>query len=244
MKKTEYKDLLRDDLDFEEAKKIQTTISYEISKLDLSKEYLRQEDCKIVVGADVHYYRKELVEWGIACAVFWDLANKKVIETSFATMEIKIPYKPGFLGFREAKIINQAIQDCNIKADLLMCDGHGIIHPRNFGEAVHLGLALNLPSVGVAKNPFIGFSNWRSLNRIKGEKSPIWLKDPNKNNLNNKLIGYAICLADSKKPVFISIGFKISLEKVIEIALATTLHHKQPEPLFLADKYAKAFTDK
>jgi deoxyribonuclease V len=244
MKKTHYKDLLRDDLDFEEAKKIQRNLSYEISRLDFIKDNLRQEDCKIVVGADVHYFKKEKVEWGVACAVFWDIDEKKVIETSFAEMRIKIPYKPGFLGFREAKIINQAIQDCKIKADLLMCDGHGIIHPRNFGEAVHLGLALNLPSLGVAKNPFIGFSNWKPLNRITGEKSPIWLKDPNTNNLNNKLIGYAICLADSKKPVFISIGFKVSLEVAIEIALATTLHHRQPEPLFLADKYAKTFNDK
>ncbi len=244
MKKTEYKDLLRDDLDFEEAKKIQINLSYEISKLDLNKENLRQEDCKIVVGADVHYYRKEQVEWGIACAVFWDTEKKRIIETSFAKMKIKIPYKPGFLGFREAKIINQAIQDCKINADLLMCDGHGIIHPRNFGEAVHLGLALNLPSLGVAKNPFVGFSNWKALNRKKGEKSPIWLKDPNSNDLNNRIIGYAICLADSKKPVFVSIGFKVSLEAVIEIALTTTLRHRQPEPLFLADKYAKAFKDK
>ena len=163
MKKTAYKDLLRDDLDFKEAKKIQTILSYEILKLDLSKEYLRQEDCKVVVGADVHYFKREKVEWGVACAVFWDIDQKKMIETSFATMKIRIPYKPGFLGFREAKIINQAIQDCKIKADLLMCDGHGIIHPRNFGEAVHLGLTLNLPSLGVAKNPFIGFSNWKAF---------------------------------------------------------------------------------
>lgn len=244
MTKRDYSDLLRDDLDFETAEKIQIKYSRELSENADKDEDLIAKHCRVVVGTDVHYFQKGKSEWGIACAVFWDIERKKIIESSFAQKEIHIPYKPGFLGFREARVIAQAIRNKKVKADLLMCDGHGIIHPRYFGEAVHIGLALDLPSIGVAKNPFIGFSNWQSLDKIKGSKAPIWLKDPVKKQLDNKVIGYAICLADLRKPIFLSTGIKISLKAAINITLATTKDHRQPQPLYLAHKFAKEFKEK
>jgi deoxyribonuclease V len=244
MTKRDYRDLLRDDLDFETAEKIQNKHCRELSENVDKDGELIENQCKVVVGTDVHYFQKEKSEWGIACAVFWDIEKKKIIDSSFAETEIQFPYKPGFLGFREAKVIVQAIQMSKVKADLLMCDGHGIIHPRFFGEAVHIGLAIDLPSLGVAKNPFVGFSNWQSLDKIKGAKTPIWLKDPGKNQSNNKIIGYAICLADLRKPIFLSTGIKISLETAINLALATTKDHRQPQPLYLAHKFTKDFLKK
>ncbi|MEJ2293910.1 MAG: endonuclease V, partial [Candidatus Lokiarchaeota archaeon] len=239
MTEKDYRELLRDNLDFETAEKLQIKYSHELLQSVDKNEKLTEKQFKVVVGTDVHYFQKEKSEWGTACAVFWDIGTNKVIDSSFAQSEIRFPYKPGFLGFREAKIIVQAIQRSKTKANLLMCDGHGIIHPRFFGEAVHIGLALNLPSLGVAKNPFIGFSNWPSLDRIKGAKTPIWLKDPGKNQSDNKIIGYTICLADLRKPIFLSTGIKISLENALNIALATTKDHRQPQPLYLAHKAAK-----
>jgi len=244
MIKEEYKELLRDDLDFFTAEKIQLKYSNELSQISAITDDIIDKDFNIIAGVDVHYLKLQKKELGIACAIYWDVSKKKVIESSFAKTEIKIPYKPGFLGFREVKVITQAIRESKIQADLLMCDGHGIIHPRRFGEAVHLGLTLDLPSMGIAKNPFIGFSSWKSLEKIKGAKTPIWLRDPQSHSSNNKILGYAICLADSKKPVFISIGYKISIEKAISIALETTDIHRQPEPLFLADKLAREFKKK
>jgi len=238
-KKSPYKDLLRDDFDFKTAERLQIKYSKISSEISNQSQSLVESDFKIVVGVDVHYFKKS--ERGIACAIFWDKDKKKVIDSSYATMKINMPYKPGFLGFREAKIISHAIRESKIKADLLMCDGHGIIHPRFFGEAVHLGFALQIPSLGVAKNPFIGFSSWKSMERIRGKKTPIWLEDPNHNNSNNTIIGYAICLADSKKPVFVSTGYRISLQTSIKLTLSTTTSNRQPEPLFLADKYARSF---
>ena len=241
MNKIVFRELLRDDIDFDTAKKIQEKYQHLSVNMWQNHIDLKKENCKIVVGTDVHYYKKGVKEFGIACAVFWDVDKEEIIDCSFSEMEIKFPYKAGYLGFREAKIISQAIKYSKIKADLLMCDGHGIIHPRNFGEAVHLGLTLNISSLGIAKNPFIGFSNWKNLKKIKGSKTPIWFSDPKVQPSNNRILGYAICLANSKKPVFLSIGFKISLEDAIEIALKTSIDHKQPEPLFFADKYAREF---
>ena len=241
MIKEAYRELLRDDLDFDAAENLQLKYMHQLAQETQNCEYLIREDCKIVVGVDVHYIRKVQKEWGIACAVFWNIDKKKIMESSFSEMEIKFPYKAGFLGFREIKVMVQAIQKSKFKADLLMCDGHGIIHPRCFGEAVHIGLVLDIPSMGIAKKPYIGFSNWKTLERLKGEKTPIWLKDPKLERLNNRLLGYAICLTDSKKPVFVSSGYKLSIEDAIAIALDTTIQHRQPEPLVLADKNARKF---
>ena len=112
-----------------------------------------------------------------------------------------------------------------------MCDGHGFIHPRRFGEATHLGFALNLPTIGIAKNPFVGVSNWKNLEKKKGKTDPIYE--------NKDLLGYAICLTDNLKPVFISIGYEIDINLCIKIALYLTKNHRQPEPLYLADRLSR-----
>ena len=121
-----------------------------------------------------------------------------------------------------------------------MCDGHGKIHPKRFGEAVHLGVALNIPTIGIAKNPFIGYSSWNEIEKIKGNKLPIWAKDPNiSKESSNELLGYAVCLDNGLKPVFISEGYKVSLDFALEICLILSKGHKQPEPLHLADILSK-----
>ena len=122
-----------------------------------------------------------------------------------------------------------------------MCDGHGKIHPRRFGEAVHLGFALSIPTVGVAKNPFVGYSNWNEIKRFKGNKTPVWAKEPGfaTDKLSNELLGYAVCLKNNSKPIFISKGYKINLDMAVAICLATTKDHRQPEPLFLADHLSR-----
>jgi len=159
---------------------------------------------------------------------------------SFSKSAIKFPYISGFLGFRECSILVKAIEILPEIPDVIMCDGHGIIHPRRFGEAVQLGFALNIPSFGVAKNPFIGYSEWKSLERKLGKKTPIWAFNPKKTNTHSpELLGYAVCLNNAMKPIFISSGYNINLEVAIKIALKTTKKHQQPEPLYLADRLSR-----
>ncbi len=198
-----------------------------------------------VAGVDVSYYKKEKYEYGIACAVLWDLDKDKIENYYISRDRINFPYKAGFLGFRECKILSKVLLKLPKRPDLLMCDGHGKIHPRRFGEAVHLGLALNIPSMGIAKNPFIGYSEWKKLENNKGNKSPVWAKNPKEINQNslNEILGYAICLSDDLKPVFISEGNKISIEDALKICLETTKKHRQPEPLFLADSISRKELD-
>ena len=240
MKHSISRKLLQDKISFEEAKQLQIKCSAYSSKINAkSQNHFSKEQIQIIAAVDVAYFTKYEKEWGIACAVFWDRVQNRVLETNFALRPITFPYKAGFLGFREAQVISSALKTAKSQSDLLICDGHGLIHPRHFGEAVHLGFALNIPSFGIAKKPYIGYYNSSMLERIKGNKRPIWENNSSENDTTNKKLGYYICLADERKPVFVSVGYKINLETAVQISTELTINHRQPEPLYLADKLTK-----
>jgi deoxyribonuclease V len=234
-------ELLKSSYSFDEAKQLQ--IKYRSKIIEEQKDpdfFIEEKSIKYLIGVDISYYKRENQDYGIASAVLWNYKKQKMIETYFSGSIIDFPYKAGYLGYRENGLIAKAIKMSKITPDLLMCDGHGIIHPRRFGEATHLGVALNIPSMGVAKNPFFGFYDFQNLKRIKGTKSPIWREDPQEiSSKNNEKIGYAVILSNEKKPVFVSPGYKIRLEVALNIALNTTSEHRQPEPLFFADHLSR-----
>lgn len=225
-------ELIKQVLDIAEAKEIQVKFSSLLKKRDFEKLSLKSwKSIDKITAIDVSYFFKNDIEYGIACAILWDFNENKLIETQFYEDEIKFPYIPGYLGFREVPIMVNAFNKLTSKPNVILCDGHGMIHPRRFGEATHLGLALNIPSIGIAKNPFIGQSNWKSIERNKGNKRSI---------INNdELLGYAVCLANNRKPVFISTGYMIDIELALKVALYLTKNHRQPEPLFLADQKSR-----
>lgn len=234
--------LLKDRYSTEEAKALQIKYKSGIQKESFEKLNIRDlEKIKFIVGVDISYYSNGDQEFGVACAVLWGIKDKKVIEYSFATGKIHFPYIAGFLGFRECRLMANAIFELKGEYDLIMCDGHGKIHPRRFGEAVQLGVALNIPTIGVAKSPFIGYSEWETLERKKGNKTPVWNeKSQRKDSGKREILGYAICLRDGSKPVFVSEGYKINIDLALKIALKTSnTHHRLPEPLFLADSYSR-----
>ncbi|MHA1669801.1 MAG: endonuclease V [Promethearchaeota archaeon] len=215
-----------------EAKNIQKKYSKIIETSNLATKDLPTWDLiNYIVAIDISYFNRENVEYGVACAVLWDFKLNKIAQHAIQYDIVNFSYIPGFLGFREIPLMVKALQKIKIKPDIIICDAHGIIHPRKFGEATHIGYALNTPSIGIAKNPFVGKCNWKSLKRLKGEKVPIID--------NQNFLGYAICLADNQKPVFISIGYRIEIELAIKIALHLIKDHKQPEPLYLADKISR-----
>ena len=187
--------------------------------------------------ANIYYTRNE---FGIACAVLWNIKQQKMKKYCFSQDQIQFPYKSGFLGFRECKLLAKAILELPERPNLVMCDGHGKIHPQRFGEAVQLGVALNIPTIGIAKNPFIGYFDRNKFKKIKGNKKPIWEKNPNLNiESSNELLGFAICLNNDSKPVFISEGYKTTIDSALKISLDTSKNHRQPEPLYLADYLSK-----
>lgn len=203
----------------------------EIRTKSINSSSIQAESIHWVAGVDISFPKVRDPTWGIACATLWDVQKQKLVTSVFSKGDLPFPYIPGLLGFRESRLEIEALMKLPQKPDVILCDGHGLIHPRSCGEAVHLGLISNIPSVGVAKKMFIGNCDLTGFIRKRGNKRAI--------TEDGTLLGYAICLLDNCMPVYISIGHRISLDQAIEVALATAKSNKQPEPVFQADQISR-----
>ena len=124
---------------------------------DLRKLVVREDrlgPVRRVAGVDVSYDRRSPVLF--AAAVVLDADTLEPIETVGICDRARFPYVPGYLSFREAPAVLRALAKLRHTPDLLICDGHGVAHPRRFGLACHLGLWLDLPTIGCAKSRLIG----------------------------------------------------------------------------------------
>ncbi|MCG8117196.1 MAG: deoxyribonuclease V [Candidatus Thiodiazotropha endolucinida] len=150
------------------------------------------------------------------------------LEQAIARLPTSFPYIPGLLSFREVPAILQALSKLQQPPDIFLCDGQGIAHPRRFGLACHLGVYTDIPSVGVAKTRLIG-----SHATVPAEKGG-WVPLIDK----NETIGAVLRTRSGVKPLYISIGHKISLERSIELVLACTPRYKLPETTRAAHRLA------
>lgn len=149
-----------------------------------------------------------------------------ILEREFTKVEVKFPYKPGLLAFREAYPIFKVWQKIDEKPDILFVDGHGIVHPRKFGLASHVGVVLDIPTIGIAKNKLVGsFGEPKFIGEFRDLK------------LNNESVGKVLKSKDNCNPIFISPGHKVSLESSLRIARKYLENHKLPEPLYKAHRY-------
>ena len=160
-----------------------------------------------------------------ACALL-SYENLELIDKKVAKVKVKFPYIPTFLAFREVGPMLKVAK--NIDADVFMIGAHGIAHPRRAGLASHFGVLINKPTVGVAKGRLFGVAEEPANER--GAYSP--LKD------GEEVIGAALRTQKDAKPVYVSIGHKLSLKTSIKIALETTRENRLPEPIRLAHELA------
>mgnify|MGYP001424733681 CR=1 FL=1 len=156
-----------------------------------------------------------------AAVVVLSFPELTVIEFARAKMPTPFPYIPGLLSFREIPVILRAFEDIQTTPDVLMVDGMGRIHPRKLGIACHLGLWLNLPSLGVGKTPFIG--THAPLSPAKGASSQIMYHD--------EALGVALRTRENVKPLYISVGHNLNLDSAIAITMACVGKYRQPEPI-------------
>lgn len=142
-------------------------------------------------------------------------------EHSVARKPVQFPYVPGLLSFRELPAVLEAFERLQMLPDLLLCDGHGLAHPRRFGLACHLGLWTGLPSIGVAKTLLVG--QHAPVGSQRGEWQPVIHQD--------ELIGAALRTRPDTRPVFVSIGHRLSLETAVEFVLRCTRQFRLPETI-------------
>ena len=129
------------------------------------------------------------------------------------------PYIPGLLSFREIPAVLDALDSLDVRPDMLLCDGQGYAHPRRFGLACHLGLLAELPSIGVAKSRLIG--EHEPVGAEKGAAA--WLRD------GGETIGAVVRTRTDIRPLYVSVGHRISLQKAIEYVMACTTRYRLPE---------------
>ncbi len=107
---------------------------------------------RLVCGLDASYSN----ETGIGVAAIWDLETSRVVEVQSHEGKVHVDYVPGFFGFREGPLVLAASRNLTVAPDVFLVDGHGRSHPRRFGLACHVGLALSRPTIGVAKSVYHG----------------------------------------------------------------------------------------
>ncbi len=193
-------------------------------QLKLAKEVITKDDFKkieLVAGIDQAFFDNKIIS-GIVV-----LKKGKIIERKYAVKEVKIPYIPGYLFYREGPVILEAYNLLENKPDIIFINGNGILHPRRIGLASHVGLLLDKPTIGVTKKLILG--------KEKG----------NEIEVGNEIRAIKVSSKEHAKAIYVSPGHKISVRS----AFKTTKDfldgtHKLPGPLKLAHKYVNKVKEK
>ncbi len=172
---------------------------------------------KIIAGVDASY-KNQLIIGGIAILNYPDL---RLLDYYYEIDTANFPYISGLLTFREGPVILTLMQKIKWNPDLIFFDGQGIAHPRKMGIATHLGLLLGRPTIGCAKSALIG--TYVLPGERKGSYSLLLHK--------GSVIGAVVRTQDKLKPVFVSPGHFINLEKSIELTLSCATCYRLPEPI-------------
>jgi deoxyribonuclease V len=183
-------------------------------------------DVQYVAGVDLGFEEDGAISRAaVAVLSFPDL---QLQEKAIAKRPTTFPYIPGFLSFREIPAILDALEMVSITPDLIVCDGQGIAHPRRLGIACHLGVLIDIPTIGAAKSLLVGKhdevpvekGNWQPL-RYRGE-----------------VVGAVVRSRTGVKPLYVSPGHRISLPTAIDYVLRCTTKYRLPETTRWADKLA------
>ncbi len=203
-----------------EAKAIQEQLRHQVIDSDCLGKV------RYVAGIDIGFQNNYAIsQAAIAILTYPEL---ELVEHKIARIPTAFPYVPGYLSFREIPAILAVLPQVEITPDLILCDGQGFAHPRRLGLASHLGVLLDIPTIGVAKSRFIG--QHESVPLTKGSWQP--LID------NEEIIGAVLRSRTKVKPIYVSIGHKISLPTALKYVMGCLTKYRLPETTRWADKLA------
>lgn len=183
----------------------------------------------LVGGVDLHYVKNSTEV--VAGVVVIARGTGAVVDSAVVSEEVSFPYVPGLFSFREIPPILKALTQLRTLPDVLICDGQGFAHPRRFGLACHLGVLLDLPAIGCGKSRLLG--TYEPPGPIRGERVPLVDGDD--------VVGAVLRTQDGIKPVFISIGHRISLESACDLVLEVAPEYRLPQTTRLADQLVRQF---
>jgi deoxyribonuclease V len=162
----------------------------------------------------------------LASIVVLTFPELEVVESSEGAAPLDFPYIPGLLSFREMPAILAAWARLTVRPDVLLCDAHGVAHPRGFGLASHLGVALDLPTIGCAKSRLFG--THRLPAAAKGRSVP--LRHPQ----DGSVLGAVVRTRTGVRPIYVSIGHLVDLPFAVRTVLRCARRFRLPEPTRLA----------
>lgn len=199
-----------------EAREIQRSLASQVvrkSEIDVPR---------LIAGADIsHEDERGMAKAAVVVLRFPELV---LIETSVIEQRVEFPYVPGFLSFRETPLVLAACERLTLTPDLFIADAQGIAHPRRLGLASHLGLFLDVPTIGCAKSILCGRHD--DLEEEPGARSLLLDR--------GEVVGAALRTKRSVKPVYVSIGHKVDLEAALYWVMACCNGYRLPEPTRLA----------
>ena len=196
------------------------------TQLRLSKKIIQEdilpETIKYVAGVDIAYTKTT----SIGAVAVLDLASLSLIESQTVHIKTRFPYIPTLLSFREIPPAYAAVKKLEKQPDVILVDGQGIAHPYGLGFAAHLGLAINRPTIGVAKSLLYG--------NVETVDDHEW------NSLldKGKTIGAEVITKSGTKPIYVSVGHRVSLRTAIKIVKGCTRTYRIPEPIRVAHIFA------
>ena len=165
-----------------------------------------------LVGCDATYFRGLT----LAAATLVDYEKLELLETKSVKEKTRFPYIPGLLAFREAPSVLRAIRALGARSYVCLVDAHGLAHPRRFGLACFVGIALDRPTIGVAKSLLYG--------QVEGNQVV---------DKEGRQIAEVVPLPESRKTIYVSVGHKISLKGAVRI-VKYCLSKRGPIPISLA----------
>ncbi len=199
-------------------------------KKEIVEEDITSKKYRIFAGIDVAYQENQ----GFAGLILFDSEQNKIIEKHTLMDSVNFPYRSTYFSFREGPIILRLLETIEIsKIDLLLLNGHGLMHPR-IGLASHIGYLLNIPTIGIATNYLIGSFNEKNLE--KDEYHNIYDGD--------KIIGIAYKSHKNMKPIYLSVGHNISLMTAFNQLKKLIFNEKLPKPLIEAHNLANELKSK
>ena len=177
---------------------------------------------RFIAGVDISVGKGEGMATG--AVVVLEYPQLRVVETRVVQGKLDFTYIPGLLSFRESPLTLAACHKLTITPDLILVDGQGIAHPRRLGLASHLGLFLNMPTIGCAKSILCG--NHEALGDEPGSYAEMVDR--------GEIIGAVLRTKFGVKPVYVSIGHKVDLPTAIHWVLDCCRSYRLPEPTRLA----------
>lgn len=184
-----------------------------------------------IAGVDIGFEQGGEVTRAAVVVLAWPgdpLVGLQIVEQMIHREPTRMPYIPGLLSLREIPAALAAFDKLTVRPELVMVDGQGIAHPRRLGVASHLGLWLDLPTIGVAKSRLCGVHD--EVPEVRGEWTPLTHR--------GETIGAVLRTRVGVKPIFVSLGHRMSLASSLDWVVKCLGRTKLPEPTRLADRLA------